>query len=66
MSPHMEVELHIYSTSVPRINEILLAPLHVATLTVQRELRDYIISRVSTLPLYQELMKSWLHFMWPH
>ncbi len=31
-----------------------MAPLHVATLTVQRELPKYLASRVSTLPLYQE------------
>ena len=31
-----------------------MAPLHVATLTAQRELPKYLASKVSTLPLYQE------------
>ncbi len=31
-----------------------MAPLHVTTLTVQRELPKYLASMVSTLPLYQE------------
>ncbi len=37
-----------------------MAPLHVDTLNVKSELRDYLASRVSTLPLYQETMADYL------
>ncbi len=44
-----------------------MASLHVATLTVQRELPN--ASRVSTLRTSVgsvPRMKPWFHFMWPH
>ncbi len=52
-------ELYLASRVEPYlcIKNETMAPLHVATLTVQRELPKYelyLASRVSTLPLYQE------------
>ncbi len=53
--PKAENELSKNSDSALCTKNETMAPLHMATLTVQRELpKLYLASRVSTLPLYQE------------
>ncbi len=66
-------ELRLYLASrvstLPLYKYEAMAPLHVATLTVERELSNYMRLYLASKGLYPtsvSRMKPWLHFMWPH